>query len=95
MSDDTIRVVELGVDADEEVMGIAEITAIRLHILTIVVVRTTDGFMAYSGFIHPDEVLARARARKSASDNLRRYWDRRKRLEAAWNTPQPVEEAVQ
>jgi hypothetical protein len=70
ISDDgVIRVVELGIDADEESRGALQAYAVTW--LNTVMVHHKSGVIASGTYQHRDLVIARAKARESAFNRLK------------------------
>jgi 3,4-dihydroxy-2-butanone 4-phosphate synthase len=71
ISDDgIIRVVELGIDADEERQGVIQAYAVTWLNTVTVMVRHASGLIATSSYANRDLVIARAKARESAFSRI-------------------------
>jgi predicted protein tyrosine phosphatase len=72
ISDDgVIRVVELGIDADEERNGALQAYAVTWLNTVTVMVHHKSGVIASGTYQHRDLVIARAKARESAFNRLK------------------------
>lgn len=67
-----INVTELGIDADEEALGVVQIIAMRKLTLTVLVCVHESGATSYGASYSNRDVIARATARERAIDNLKR-----------------------
>jgi hypothetical protein len=77
VSDDgVIRVVELGIDADEERRGALQAYAVTWMNTVTVMVHHVSGLVAAGTYQNKDLVIARAKARKAAFNRIE-YLNRR------------------
>ena len=77
ISDDVaFRITELGIDADEERRGIVRMYAIERRRLSVVVIDGPGRSQFTGSSIHPDLLIARARARGYALAQMQRLIDR-------------------
>lgn len=77
VANDGFRVVELGVDGDEEANGIVEMHAVEYKNFVVVIVEGDDGLLACGSYCSHDLAFSKLRARAAALERLQRLRQRR------------------